>query len=92
MHFIYELLDQVYKKRQEIIAEDCYGCRHDCPSQKDHPCLELTRSELRELSRRALNEMDLKISDADYAQVLYHIEEEKADPIGYDEVDRVDGW
>jgi hypothetical protein len=92
MHRTYEILDQVYKKRQEIIASDCYGCVHDSPSQRDHPCLELTRPELRDLSRRALIELQLKLDDEVHARVLDRIEEKNPDVFfAYDEVDRVDG-
>jgi hypothetical protein len=89
IHQIYEILDQVYKKRQALINADCFGCVHNCPSQKDHPCLDLTRAELRELSRRAFDELQLEITDYVYAQVLSRIEEERA--VGFDEVDELEG-
>jgi hypothetical protein len=79
MNRTFEILDQVYKKRQEIIRSGCYGCIHECPSQRVHPCMELTRPELRDLSRRALIELKLKMNDEVHARVLRRIEEENAD-------------
>ena len=43
------LLKNNFEKLYEIIyklkSDDCYGCKNNCPSQRDHGCLYLTWSE-----------------------------------------------
>ena len=37
----------VCDKMHTKLTEDCYGCEHDRPSQRDHPCLTTDGTELK---------------------------------------------
>ena len=46
---------QVQNLSQALINSDCFGCINNCPSQRDHPCLEITHGENYNYTVTALN-------------------------------------
>jgi len=58
-------LYQIYTRRNEIIARECYGCETNRCSQRDHPCLSHPKEWIIATNYRALEELALEVPFTD---------------------------
>lgn len=63
-----DFFPKVYKEILNHIKDNCFGCRFDCPSQRDHECLLVEEEEYSEYFYKAIKKLYIEghISIAEY--------------------------
>jgi hypothetical protein len=67
----------IYKTIFSLIQKDCFGCIHNCPSQKDHNCLVVSTSTKQYYNKLALDillkegKIDILYYNSNYSKNIF---------------------